>query len=79
MLDGNLKTMDLSEDRRLLLLINDSKKLKIYDMAIKKEIWNYEDHEDLISAHWITIPNKIILVSSGNVRILNIFLNLNKK
>ena len=75
-LEGHVKFIDLSEDKRLLLVCEDTRKVSVYDMAIKKRVWVYEDHEEIYKAFWVSVPHSIAVVSSANVRIVNIYLNL---
>lgn len=71
--------IDLSFDKRLLLVISEKRKIKIYDLARKIEIWEYEDHDELLSAEWVIEPSRIVLVSTGNVRMVDLFLDFNKR
>lgn len=79
MIQGHVNFIDLSSDNRLLLVCEDTRTLAIYDMATKKQVWLYEDYEEVFSAYWICVPHTILVVSSGNVRVVNIMLNCNRK
>jgi len=76
-LEGEPRHADISKDGRLLLVVQDYSQLAIYDLLHKALIFNYEDQEEIIEAHWISAPSVILVHSIGNIRCINIHIDYN--
>ena len=66
--------MDISKDGRLLLTCSDLYNIGIYDLTTLQKIWEYEDHEEVIEVHWVVAPSVFLVVTVGNVRMVDLFL-----
>lgn len=67
------KSISLSPDQRMLLVADWSRRLRIIDLALRKQVWVYEEYHDIKKADWFCGNVNILLVLEDNVKILNIF------
>ena len=47
------KSISLSPDQRMLLVSDWFKKVRIIDLALRKQVWIYEEYHDINKAEWL--------------------------
>ena len=71
--DMQPKHLSLSNDCKYLLITDYMFKLRIYDIAQKKQIWVYEEYSEIKKAEWFCDCVNIMMVLEDNVKVLNLF------
>lgn len=71
--DMRPKHLSLSNDCKYLLITDYMFKLRIYDIAQKKQIWVYEEFSEIKKAEWFCDCVNIMMVLEDNVKVLNLF------
>ena len=69
------KYLSLSYDNRLLVITDWMCKLRIFDLKIRKQIWVYEEYQEIVKAEWFLNISSIIIFLEDNVKILDVFLH----
>ena len=69
------KYLSLSYDNRLLIITDWMCKIRIFDLKLRKQIWVYEEYQEIVKAEWFCGVTSIIICLEDNVKILNVFFN----
>ena len=73
---GFLKSVDVSRDKRLVLSCENRRGLFVYDITRMVCVFRYQVNEEILDAVWLDEPVSVLVVTSDNVRVLNLYLDL---